>query len=273
MGLQSARDTQGAITTLGSGRCNAAHKLACLVHSWRMELPSWASCAIAAERTCSITSDFGVESHLAGTKVALYDLVPWLQQSDTLGDCTPVANCTIDLTGALSIPGCLHILHNSTADILNHLTHAQAWLKDLIILSRLLSKRWLKTRCTQAMLVDHLESTPRANSSPIAVLSNIVLQSILVKSVLGLSLLWCPTRFLATCFPDSENWTKAHRPVLLRFKHHVHTGRWGSVAAAVRGILQCKSALEHGWNKDAFTYYNPSGKRHKHMEARCEGCF
>eukprot|EP00971_Amphidinium_carterae_P348631 6490600-Amphidinium_carterae.1 len=220
---------KGALTTLGSGRCGVAHKLAALTHSWRLELPDWNSCSVAACRTQSITSDFGVESRLAGVSVPLGQLHPWLREFDCQDpssmhmEATVGEETSVNLTAALGIPGALHILHNATADVLNHLEHAQAWLKDVRIISRLLTKRWLKSRSVCHLL----------------------------------------PRFLATCFKDTDGWTK-HRQVLLKFRHHVHTGRWGSVAAAVRSLLHCKTALQHGWNTNAFNF--GKGKQAKQLK-------
>jgi hypothetical protein len=70
----------GCVTAVGSGRSGLNHKLACFMHSLRVETLSWADAVELASSTVSITTDLGTESKLGGVRnVRLGSVFPWLQ--------------------------------------------------------------------------------------------------------------------------------------------------------------------------------------------------
>ena len=114
----------GFPTTVGSGRAGAGSKLACMLHSLRMETPSWVSAVQAANQTISLTTDWGTESNFTALQpVSLTKLFPWLHDeqqaftfvSDTVAPQVPLvlaedvphhlSETSVSLHGALAVPG------------------------------------------------------------------------------------------------------------------------------------------------------------------------
>eukprot|EP00969_Alexandrium_andersonii_P058905 2595714-Alexandrium_andersonii.AAC.1 len=69
---------------IGSGRASAWHKLHAVLHSFRLESPSWQVVAEHVNGIVSWTTDLGVESYFPGLpRVSLRKLFPWI---DRLGE-------------------------------------------------------------------------------------------------------------------------------------------------------------------------------------------
>lgn len=211
----------GCLTSVGSGRSGLRYKFACLCHSTRMETASWSDAVQVMNSICSFTTDFGAESMLPSlTDVRLGSAFPWLDETfDFEGQSAALwkamepsdAELRVQLQNALHVPGCLHIFHNMTKDIIGSLEHFEEWVGQLQAVAKVCSKPWSKRR------------------------------------------------LLATCFSSTE--TMPFRPQIEGFSCHVHPGRWGSMAHAIRELLKVERALRSGWDLSLLLYNQREGRR------------
>jgi hypothetical protein len=201
----------GCITSVGSGRCGLQYKLACFLHSIRMESDSWSMCSALASSVFAFTTDFGTERGLGAVgQVRLASLFPWLEPpafrfDDVGGALFGIGDAfeniadgdrIVNLASTVHIPGSLHILHNMTKDMLNVLQYSDVWVSQLSSICKLLSRSWSKRR------------------------------------------------LLFTCFREGH--ASAFAKDVATFHAEVHTGRWASIAFAVSQLSSIRVALVAG---------------------------
>ena len=150
----------GMLTVLGSGRSGLVYKFKCWCHSLRMESTSWQMVVDLASSVVSFTTDFGTESHFADLPaVRLYNVFPWaardvgggfafvgMGQAHAAGLAAAPATLVVRLTGALPVPGLLHILHNIAKDLSGSLDNFASWASQLKAVCKICSRRYYKGR-------------------------------------------------------------------------------------------------------------------------------
>ncbi len=141
------------IGALGSGRASLAHKFGVLVQQIRLECADWSGVRHFCNAVVAVTSDFGTESLITDIpNIDVEDLFPhWLDVTRDGGDEPPnevgeSSSHPFQFPFALRIPGCLHILHNATHDITDHMCSFSRWQPMCHQVARLLIRRYSRER-------------------------------------------------------------------------------------------------------------------------------
>ena len=96
---------------IGSGRAGSQYKLRAFIHAVFLESCGWPACAQLLSCICSITSDLGTESYLAGFQnFELPVLFPWIPH---LGEQTAGASELLDFSADASAALDLRLSHDS----------------------------------------------------------------------------------------------------------------------------------------------------------------
>ena len=117
-------------TFLGQKRSNLAHKLHSFIHKVRLETHSWKDTADFIKLFCCRTTDAGTEKKFRQPRVSVQSWFSWWQDTTRISgpddagielDVPQAENdVCIDMTKALGIHGCMHMVNKFQEIVLSH---------------------------------------------------------------------------------------------------------------------------------------------------------
>ena len=150
---------------IGSGHATLFHKFHGLMHAFFLETGSAVLLQQFCETVFSFITDQGVEFGFTKVPpVSLEALFPWMPVPAQVVDEHEWAPgpdeaalrraASVDLSGAVGIPGMLHIVHNSSKDLSAGMTHFDATVLQLQHVSKLLRRRDSRERLLERCFSD-----------------------------------------------------------------------------------------------------------------------
>ena len=223
---------QGVPTAVGSGKMSLRHKMSAVTHSCRLQLNSWSETAAWITQTFSWTGDMGTESGVSHYSDNLLDMFgEWVRDADFDKD---DQHTEPDFDYQEESP----IVPDSFPDSVPESSAHQ--------------RRAYATDCRRSIYVPGLlHIIHNATADLQSVLAHWPAYVRQLKAVAKmLSKRKYRDRLIETCFRDEPQSAYVHD--IEQYCHSVHDGRWGTVFAAVAGLVPLEAPLRYAWSSERY---------------------
>lgn len=256
----------GVPAGVGSGCGSLRHKLHALLHSLRLEAPSWRAAIELLNSTVTWTGDLGTESGIVKHCESARNLVgPWVVEDDMRADehevefvfdDDPVAFADRDQDRGVDEAGfdfedLVAVAGAPDGASESHGENEQRDDGPVPEYPRGLDPYELNfTKSVYIPGMLHIVSNATNDLGKLMQWWSVYVMW-LTQVCRLLSRKWLRKRFFATCLSSPD--AAMHQETFKGFNAHVHTGRWGSVLSAVAELLRVQAPLRRFWSAARFS--------------------